>query len=259
MPAYDGTENRMRGDQSGVTNRLSYLVVDDSPINLKWMANILQSIGPCDIEEASDGEEAIERLRDVGHDINAVITDLRMPKMNGLELLREVRLGRTDAPQSIPFFVVTGYAERAFAGLALGLDVDAFLARPVKKQALQRHIIRTCAERRAVKSTAEAQAIYGDIDLSLAALKDLETTEEPTPADKAPAAPNGKPADAGLIALAHVPEGAFLARDAVNSAGAVLLKAGEEITSSLKAVLMSYAEIDDSLAEVWVAEDGQTT
>ena len=233
-----------------------YLIADDSPLSLKWLGQILQSMGACEIVEASDGLAAIERLASEGGRIDAVISDLRMPNMNGLELLKEVRLARTSAPQNIPFFIVTGFAERSLAGLALGLDVDAFLARPVKKQALSRHLIRTCGERRAAKSRDEALATYGDVDPTLDALPDVRLSAGTSAPSIAPVAKrqNGSIAlDEWLSELESVPEGALLARDAVNGAGAVLLKAGERMTASLKAVLMSYAEIDESLAKVWVS------
>lgn len=241
----------MLGDVSGFP---SYLIVDDSPLSLKWLSQILRSIGPCEIVEATDGREAVERLEAAGERVDAIVSDLRMPNMNGLEFLKEVRLARTGAPQSIPFFIVTGYAERALAGLALGLDVDAFLARPVKMQALKRHLIRTCAERRSVKSPAEALATYGDVDLSLALVPEIAA--EAAGPEPMPAAQPDIPVDAvteQLVSLDSVREGAHLARDAVNSTGAVLLKAGEEVTANLKAVLMSYAEIDNSLSKVWVS------
>jgi CheY-like chemotaxis protein len=177
--------------------------------------------------------------------------------MNGLELLREVRLARSGARQNVPFFIVTGFAERTLAGLALGLDVDAFLARPVKQQALNRHLIRTCSGRRRVeKSPAEAQAAYADVDLTaVAPSRESRFAGDPQVGQLPEAFQSSASVavlDKRLVALENVPDGAHLARDAVNSAGLVLLKAGEEITVGLKAVLMSYAEIDESLAKVWV-------
>lgn len=237
-----------------VSSTPSYLIADDSPLSLKWLSQILQGIGPCRIVEATDGMEAVEKLAASGDEIDAIISDLRMPRMNGLELLKEVRLSKTGARQSIPFFIVTGFAERELAGLALGLDVDAFLARPVKKQALGRHLTRTCAGRRPDKTPAEALAAYSDVDLTFATLGEGAPPPPVPPAEAPASAQAGGVAvlDDRLVGLESVPEGARLARDATNSAGSVLLKAGDEMTAGLKAVLMSYAEIDESLAKVWV-------
>lgn len=238
-----------------VSNVPCYLIIDDSPLSLKWLAQILQSIAPCKIIDATDGVEAMDKLASDGEDIDAIISDLRMPRMNGLELLKQVRLAETGARQSIPFFIVTGFAERELAGLALGLDVDAFLARPVKKQALSRHLIRTSTARRADKSPSEARAAYAEVDLTSTMAPGQSFAKEPPAAQiEESTFDPGLVAvlDERLVALETVNDGTPLARDAVNSAGTVLLKAGEEITAGLKAVLMSYAEIDESLAKVWV-------
>ena len=236
----------------------TYLIVDNSPLSLKWHDRVLRNIGSCEVIEASDGTVAIERLATAGARVDAIISDLRMPNMNGLELLKQVRLARTGAIQNVPFLIVTDFAERACAGLALSLDVDAFLARPVKQRALNRHLVRTRAERRAVKTAVEAEATYGSVDLTGLILPHDpldEQAEAPAAAEEPDTAPHGPATadDGRLLPLASVPEGTRLARDAVNSAGAVLVRAGEEITGSLKAVLLSYAEIDESLANVWVS------
>lgn len=249
-----------------------FLIVDDSPLGLKWLAQILVSGGPCEIIEAHDGRDAIDRLSVDGKRVDAVISDLRMPRMNGLELLKTIRLARTNALQNIPFFIVTGFADRAMAGLALGLDVDAFLARPVKMQALKRHLIRTCAHRRPAKTPSEAREAYGDVDVSSATLAESDvalpsSTDDPlwpAVAREIREIDEVVSSRERLVDLNGVADGAMLARDAANSAGVVLLKAGEELTANLKAVLMSYAEIDKSLAQVWVsvgsdgARDGST-
>jgi two-component system chemotaxis response regulator CheY len=235
-----------------------YLIVDDSPLGLRWLAQVLKNIDACEIIEASDGLVALEKLATAGDRVDAIISDLQMPNMNGLALLKEVRLATTGAIQSIPFFIVTGFAERALAGLALGLDVDAFLARPPKMQALRRHLLRTLGGRRPVKTAAEAQAMYGNVDVSLAMVPagDLATEATVPPAVPIRESANGSIAvlDECLVSVETVPLGAHLARDAVNGAGAILLRAGEEMTASLKAVLMSYAEIDHSMSKVWVKQ-----
>jgi CheY-like chemotaxis protein len=241
-------------------NHPCYLIVDDSPLNLQWLARTLANIGPCEIIQASDGLEAVDKLASTRGRIDAIISDFRMPRMNGLELLKEVRLARTGARQSTPFLIVTSFSERALAGLALGLDVDAFLARPIKKQALDRHLTRTCAERRVDKSAAEARSTYADVDLSLSAISDAEPSAAAVGDTGAPTSQGGQPGasvavlDEKLVALETVPEGARLTRDAINTVGSVLVKAGEPITGSLKAVLLSYSEIDESLAKVWVEQ-----
>lgn len=64
------------------------LIVDDSEIRLQQLRQIVTEIGHEVIGMAKDGQEAVERFRSLHPD--AVIMDLIMPRMNGLDALREI-------------------------------------------------------------------------------------------------------------------------------------------------------------------------
>jgi CheY-like chemotaxis protein len=82
------------------------LVVDDEPIIVKIWRRILESIG-CEVIAADSGFTAVEALK--VHDVDFVITDLKMPKYDGHFLLDylNVRFGRG----LFPVFVCSGYIE----------------------------------------------------------------------------------------------------------------------------------------------------
>lgn len=65
------------------------VVVDDEPIVLTATSRLLQSIG-FDVMSATSALEALELLADNGADIDAIVTDVNMPGMNGLELAQQV-------------------------------------------------------------------------------------------------------------------------------------------------------------------------
>lgn len=67
----------------------SILVVDDSNTIRLTLRTVLTQAGYT-VEEARDGEEAIERIK-ASPKFNAVITDLNMPRMDGISLIKEVR------------------------------------------------------------------------------------------------------------------------------------------------------------------------
>jgi CheY-like chemotaxis protein len=74
-----------------MSNR-SLLVVDDSATMRQLLCMTLtrvEGITQSNITEASDGEEALEQVRNGSFDL--VLTDIRMPKMDGLEFIRRVR------------------------------------------------------------------------------------------------------------------------------------------------------------------------
>jgi len=66
------------------------LVVDDSPVMRSFIRRVMTlsgfELGQC--YEAADGEEALARLKE--HDVDVILTDINMPKMNGEELLRQL-------------------------------------------------------------------------------------------------------------------------------------------------------------------------
>ena len=64
------------------------LVVDDVPTELEMICRILQEAG-MEVVRASDGEEAIARIQEKPPDL--VILDVVMPRMNGFEVVRELR------------------------------------------------------------------------------------------------------------------------------------------------------------------------
>jgi len=65
------------------------LIVDDSSIMRKMIRNILTGIGIENLFEAADGIEGLEKLRK--NDVDLVLTDWNMPRMNGLEFVRSIR------------------------------------------------------------------------------------------------------------------------------------------------------------------------
>ena len=82
------------------------LVVDDDPDMRGYIKRCLKRIAikVGEIHEASDGLEALERIR--GGDVNLVISDVVMPRMDGFELCRV--LGQDSRLQEIPILLVTG-------------------------------------------------------------------------------------------------------------------------------------------------------
>lgn len=84
---------------------MQILLVDDDPMVRSIFQEFLTSIDH-QVIEAGDGRQAMEIFDDIGHDIDLVITDICMPVMNGIALLRHVRKSRAN----IPVAVITAYA-----------------------------------------------------------------------------------------------------------------------------------------------------
>jgi len=107
---------------------LRVLIVDDEASVRKVMAAIFAQLGlPC--ETAASGEEALRILET--HQIDAVISDLHMPGMSGMELLAKVR---QNYPQMV-FLVVTGVDDIQVGIQAMRQGADDYLVKPLQVDA----------------------------------------------------------------------------------------------------------------------------
>ncbi len=106
---------------------LSILIVDDEPLVIKGIRIMLErtQLPIHSIREAENGEEALSQITEMIPDI--LITDIRMPKMGGLELCRKIS---KKCPQ-IAIIIVSGYEDFTFAQQAIKYGVRDYLLKPV--------------------------------------------------------------------------------------------------------------------------------
>jgi two-component system chemotaxis response regulator CheY len=105
------------------------LVTDDSPTIRNMIAFTLKAIGVSTVE-ASDGQDALNKIESSNIDI--LIVDLNMPKINGLELISMLR--KNPKYKKLPMIMVTTEADRK-RGLAAG--ANEYIVKPFKPQELQ--------------------------------------------------------------------------------------------------------------------------
>ena len=117
------------------TNQI--LIVDDNPHMTSLLAETLEFFDYKGIA-ATDGEEALHKLKEDSFDM--VITDLRMPRMGGMDLLRAIK----DSFPDLPVVVITGFGTEASKSDVLSAHADGFLSKPFKvdeiKEVLQKHL-----------------------------------------------------------------------------------------------------------------------
>lgn len=111
------------------------LVVDDERSVREMLAKALTR-GNYAVETAEDGLSGLEILRDA--DIDLLITDLRMPSMDGLALIRAAR--RVDS--HLPVIVITGYPSEASAIEAINIGVSGYLTKPFRVDRILRTVAR---------------------------------------------------------------------------------------------------------------------
>ena len=108
------------------------MVVDDEEGVRRSLKKVLERDG-YRIVLAENGEEALSIIRSDGRDIETVISDYRMPGMDGLETLIEI--GRLNA--EITRIMLTGYATMASAIEAVNEGIDGFLTKPFENDELR--------------------------------------------------------------------------------------------------------------------------
>lgn len=129
------------GDDVTTIQQQTVLVVDDEPFSQGLVAQMLRRAGIGEVLLAANGYEALDMLE--RHAITAIIIDFRMPGIHGLELLKRIRTGKTAAARNLICVMLTGHAVRHLVGLAIVLDVDTFLAKPVSLETLVKHLSRS--------------------------------------------------------------------------------------------------------------------
>jgi CheY-like chemotaxis protein/chemotaxis signal transduction protein len=118
---------------ASVPGPMTVLVVDDSISVRRGLARQLHGLGLA-VDEVSDGLEALRRLRDARYGL--VVTDLEMPRLDGLALLAEMK--RSPSLSAIPVVVASTRGDPETRRLVLELGARALLAKPVDLPELTR-------------------------------------------------------------------------------------------------------------------------
>lgn len=112
------------------------LVVDDFSTMRRIIKNILLEIGYHNVEEAEDGNVALQKLKNGKLDF--VITDWNMPNMSGLELLTAIR--QDAALMAIPVLMVTAEAAKENVISAVQAGVNNYIVKPFTAAVLKERI-----------------------------------------------------------------------------------------------------------------------
>ena len=112
------------------------LVVDDYQTMIRIIRNLLKQLGFDNVDEASDGQEALTKLKAKKYGL--VISDWNMEPMTGYELLREVR--SDDLLKPTPFIMVTAESKTENVIAAKKAGVNNYIVKPFNAQTLKAKI-----------------------------------------------------------------------------------------------------------------------
>jgi two-component system chemotaxis response regulator CheY len=125
-----------------VDKNLPILIVDDYKTMLRIIRNLLKQIGFMNVEEATDGTVALQKLREGSFKL--VISDWNMEPMTGIELLREVR--SDPALKNIPFIMVTAESKTENVVIAKEAGVSNYIVKPFNAATLKSKLVGVLGE-----------------------------------------------------------------------------------------------------------------
>jgi two-component system chemotaxis response regulator CheY len=116
-----------------VDMQMNILIVDDYKTMLRIIRNLLKQLGFNNVDEATDGSMALQKLRD--KDYGLVISDWNMEPMTGIQLLREVR---ADAKlKGLPFIMITAESKTENVIAAKEAGVNNYIVKPFNAATLK--------------------------------------------------------------------------------------------------------------------------
>ena len=212
-------------DSTDNLQRLSVLIVDDEPFQRRVLREVLKTLGSRRITEADSGQLAMLKVAEYDYDL--ILSDVQMPGMNGLELLRQIRTGQTPRPRDTRFIIVTSFSNAEVLGAAMSLDVNGFLVKPIRIGVVREKLERAVQE----AFQPRAQQDYESVVTDLPSLEDAQRDAGAAPGARLPA---GEKSGAGKspkrIPIVQARGGMQVAKDLVAKNGTVLIPAGTILT-----------------------------
>ena len=130
------TVNKVLKEKKGKADMYRMLVVDDEKTERECVRFLIEQSGlPLEVSEAGDGREALMQLKETdGADI--LFTDVQMPLMDGLELIREAEKLFPD----MQILIFSSYADFEYARTALTLGVVNYILKPLIPEELEKSL-----------------------------------------------------------------------------------------------------------------------
>jgi DNA-binding NtrC family response regulator len=139
---------------------LSVLIVDDDQALLEALPEAMRlRMGGVTVETADSAAAALDRIAE--RDYDAIVTDIRMPGMDGLKLLDEIRTRKPD----VPTLIITGHGDNDLVVHALRGGARDFIQKPIDRDYFVAALYRAIREHvaaRQIKERHEAMESWAD-------------------------------------------------------------------------------------------------
>ncbi len=212
-------------EKNRLNGQIRTLIVDDDAYMRNYVRQLLEKIGFEHIDEASNGKQALKKIRKNGPDL--VFLDVNMGRMNGLDLLRQVRVGSAGVPTDLPIIMMTVSDDDKVLGTALALDCDAFLSKPISQLKLAEKIWCVMSSTPVAKPAIAYKVVPVNI----------KTPRKPANEEKS------LPEDAIVVSMEDLESDQVLASDIKNKRGKTLVAAGTRLNTLILNRLKNIAEL----------------
>lgn len=121
-------------------SQISILVVDDSDFVRRLLKEVLTSFGATKIFLAESAEQAFARIEIECPDL--IICDWQMHPVDGLSILRKLRLDTSSRLSRVPFIMLTGHNGADDVSTAIGEGADSYIVKPFSAATLMSHLLK---------------------------------------------------------------------------------------------------------------------
>lgn len=220
------------------------LIADDDAFSRKVVTGMIEKLG-CPLPEVvGDGEMAEEAFKERGP-FDVAILDFRMPGSNGLEILKDIRIGESAAPREQRLMMLTGSGDYGLLGAAMALDVDAFVVKPITFQQMAERMSGIFKQWGELKTPHK----YGEVDVEAITLRLNATLPSATRQN-----PTERRDPRGVqTKLENTRPGMVLSEDICGPENQLVLASGARLSQRLISRLVEVKKII-KVDEIWVEE-----
>ncbi|PKF77188.1 response regulator [Vibrio sp. vnigr-6D03] len=213
---------------SEIFSKITVMIVEDHDFSRKATLSMLLRLGVENILTAPNGKIAIQKL-DM-HKVDIIITDINMPEMNGIELLKEVRTGNTCNDKSTRIIAVTSYSNTEVLRACMNLDINSFLVKPITLDMAKEKILAAFSESAQLFHEHEYHQVDSDFDCMT---EDPVVQPEIKPVNKEPEKPTLGINERLIFKLSDLEVGMRLKQDICAANGSRLIADGVVLNERL--------------------------
>lgn len=219
----------------------SILIIDDEAFMRRVVRQTLVSLGCDQVTDVSSATDALGLLAKGRFDL--ILSDIYMPGMSGLELLKQIRTGKAHIPRDSRFIALTSFSNTEVLSASMLLDVNGFLVKPIKSELVKKCIQKALKETMYLRAESDYEAIRLDegwasreekkpISVGGAAHAPRAVAEVPAAGVKASDAAGSGPRVVE-VSILQIPAGAVLAEKLVAKDGTLMLSPGQKLTPQI--------------------------